>query len=97
MVKLYNTCLGTYLLPDIPEHLTHLPPLPEASNKDLERVAFTHTSVHQLPRRPESLTMDEGEKIEDYEKLEHVGDGILGQLNHGLRIKWLADELQGLL
>lgn len=67
--------LNTLTLPDLPE--IPLPPLPPVANAELLRTALTHTSFHQLPRRV--LDLDPQQPVKDYEKLEHVGDAVLGR------------------
>ncbi|TXT16032.1 hypothetical protein VHUM_00535 [Vanrija humicola] len=71
------------VLPDLPSDLL-LPPLPPIADPHLARLAVTHSSAHQLPRRPTSLEFEADEKVEDYEKLEHVGDSMLGSVVTGL-------------
>ncbi|KAL1413185.1 hypothetical protein Q8F55_000936 [Vanrija albida] len=75
--------LNTMVLPDLPSDLC-LPPLPPIADAHLARLAVTHSSAHQLPRRPTSLEFEADEKVEDYEKLEHVGDSMLGSVVTGL-------------
>lgn len=75
--------LNTMLLPELPSDLV-LPPLPPIADPQLARLAVTHSSAHQLPRRPTSLEFEADEKVEDYEKLEHVGDSMLGSVVTGL-------------
>lgn len=65
--------LSTIELPPLPEDLS-LPPLPELPD-DLAAVAFTHSSYAAKPRRP---TVLEADTSHDWEKLEFIGDGILG-------------------
>lgn len=64
------------VLPPIP-NLT-LPPLPDITNPELERQVFTHSSYHALPRNATAFDVNDGDVILDNEKLEHIGDALLG-------------------
>jgi len=55
-----------------------LPPLPVVSDPDLEKQVFTHQSC--FPRRKWRFEDPEDDPSLDYEKLEHVGDSILGMV-----------------
>ncbi|RSH90998.1 hypothetical protein EHS25_010174 [Saitozyma podzolica] len=68
---------STYALPPLPPTLP-LPPLPPITDPYLRRLAFTHASIHNLPRRSHDLGTNE--VVEDYEKMEHVGDALLGSV-----------------
>lgn len=68
---------GSVTIPRLPS-LT-LPPLPPITNPAIRRMALTHSSSHSGDkRRNRELITDEAEAALDYEKLEHVGDGLLG-------------------
>lgn len=71
-----NTNLVNYRLPPLPD--LGVPPLPEIPDKNLERQVFTHSSFIQRARKAASLETEL--RIEDNEKLEHVGDSILSEL-----------------
>lgn len=53
------------------------PPLPPIKDKALYDVVITHSSFYQAPRT--SMELHPTSMVEDYEKLEHVGDAILGK------------------
>jgi ribonuclease-3 len=55
-----------------------LPPLPIISDPVLEKQVFTHQSC--FPRRKWRFEDPEEDPSLDYEKLEHVGDSILGMV-----------------
>jgi hypothetical protein len=55
-----------------------LPPLPVISDPALEKQVFTHQSC--FPRRKWRFEDPEDDPSLDYEKLEHVGDSILGMV-----------------
>jgi hypothetical protein len=55
-----------------------LPPLPVISDPVLEKQVFTHQSC--FPRRKWRFEDPEEDPSLDYEKLEHVGDSILGMV-----------------
>lgn len=64
--------------------LFDLPPLPRVTDPNLHKLAVTRSSTHGLPRRAYELDIVQGDIVQDYEKLEHVGDGLLGQCGHSL-------------
>ncbi|GMK53750.1 hypothetical protein CspeluHIS016_0103360 [Cutaneotrichosporon spelunceum] len=69
--------LAALTLPPLPDF--NLPPVPPIADATLKLTVFTHSSWHQSTRNAQALSI--GHKLpEDYEKLEHVGDGILGVL-----------------
>ncbi len=70
--------LNVFVLPPLPDSLV-LPPLPEITDPQLAKMAVTHASISQLPRISTTVELESGEVVDDYEKLEHVGDGILGE------------------
>lgn len=70
-----NTLLSQFHLPPLPD--LGVPPLPEIRDKELERQAYTHSSHVKKSRNATSLEVLE--RIEDNEKLEHVGDAILSE------------------
>ncbi|ORY29150.1 ribonuclease III domain-containing protein [Naematelia encephala] len=69
--------LLNFALPPLPSDLP-LPPLPEIKDQELRQQVFTHSSYYAVPRRATSLDVEGGDKLLDNEKLEHVGDGLLG-------------------
>ena len=69
--------LSGWVLPPIPTALIK-PPLPRLS-ADIKRQVFRHPSAHSGPSKPMSIIFDTGEVTQDYEKLEHVGESIIGQ------------------
>lgn len=58
-------------LPDL-----ELPPIPPFTDADIEREVYTHISHLGKKRNAMSLDLEE-DSSSDFEKLEHVGDGIL--------------------
>lgn len=70
-----NPTPGPEKLPPLPRDIK-LPPLPKISDTALEKLAFTHSSYHgrQKDRHGLDLTVEHT----DNEKLEHVGDSLLG-------------------
>ncbi|KAK4685114.1 hypothetical protein P7C73_g5043, partial [Tremellales sp. Uapishka_1] len=73
-----NQSLATFVLPLLPAGA--IPPLPRIGDPDLERTAASHTSLHGANRRGNSLVQTPGQCSANYEKLEHVGDSILGSV-----------------
>ncbi|EJT49011.1 hypothetical protein A1Q1_01922 [Trichosporon asahii var. asahii CBS 2479] len=71
----HNT-LASMILGEIPAF--PLPPLPPITDPVLSRTALTHPSLHQNHRRP--FDLEGADRPEDYEKLEHVGDALLGSV-----------------
>ncbi|EIW67697.1 hypothetical protein TREMEDRAFT_64292 [Tremella mesenterica DSM 1558] len=69
--------LADYHPPPLPNDIP-LPPLPPITDPGLLKLALTHSSAHQLPHRPSEIVLDESRAVDDYEKLEHVGDALLG-------------------
>ena len=61
-------------LPPLPEF--DLPSLPPITDKDLRENTSTHTSVYGIRRDGREFNLNN--KVLDYEKLEHVGDALLG-------------------
>ena len=76
-VRMEPASLNNFILPELP--IFDLPSLPMITDPTLYELAITHSSTHGLPRRAHELEIVEGDLVEDYEKLEHVGDGLLGQ------------------
>lgn len=68
----HNT-LASMALPALPA--LPLPPLPPITDPILARSALTHPSQHQEHRR--AFDIERSDRPEDYEKLEHIGDGLL--------------------
>ncbi|ORX37285.1 hypothetical protein BD324DRAFT_650889 [Kockovaella imperatae] len=68
------TAQGNRPLPPLPEF--PLPPLLQVQDEELKAVATTHTSFYALRRDRHDWSMTQ--RVMDYEKLEHVGDGLLG-------------------
>ncbi|WWC70904.1 uncharacterized protein I206_104856 [Kwoniella pini CBS 10737] len=80
-----NNSLFSFVLPPLPKF--PLPPLPNIKDQHLYRQVITHVSVQQLNRRSVMALAkpdDDHEKAVDYEKLEHVGDGLLESIASGL-------------
>lgn len=73
------TSLLRFTLPPIPD--LPFPPAPRIVDAQLERQVFTHSSLLKKRRQASSLSLDE--PIEDNEKLEHVGDSIIGESRRG--------------
>ncbi|KLT44472.1 ribonuclease III [Cutaneotrichosporon oleaginosum] len=69
--------LAAIALPALPQF--DVPSLPPIADKALRLSATTHSSYHQTPRNAQSLDLDY-QLPEDYEKLEHIGDSVLGTL-----------------
>jgi dsRNA-specific ribonuclease len=70
--------LMQWALPSIPISIA-FPPLPTIQDHALERQVFTHTSYHQMKRNPTSFDVDSTQRTgQDNEKLEHIGDALLG-------------------
>ena len=67
----------------LPESDPPLPPLPPILDPELDTQVFTHSSFHARPRKATSLDLDDGERLLDNEKLEHVGDSLLGRFHPG--------------
>lgn len=65
--------LSSIELPPLPKDM-ELPPLPTIDD-DLAQVVFTHSSLLAKPHRPTAL---DGDITMDWEKLEFIGDGLLG-------------------
>lgn len=62
----------------LPEDLI-LPRLPPITDKKLEAVATTHTSFYRVSKFTFDLDVDKYTEILDYEKLEFIGDKIIGE------------------
>ena len=58
--------------------LDNLPPLPSINDPELLEFAITHSSYHGAVRQANDLDL-EAEPVKDWEKLEFVGDSILGE------------------
>jgi dsRNA-specific ribonuclease len=70
--------LSEWELPNIPI-FNPFPRLPMIEDHALETQVFTHTSYHQIKRRTTSFNIDSNAPTApDNEKLEHVGDAVLG-------------------
>ena len=67
--------LSAYALPAIP-HID-LPPIPQIANPEYYEVVTTHSSLSKGARSSHDLAPKVG--LKDYEKLEHVGDALLGE------------------
>ena len=63
---------------EIPTNFTR-PPLPPILDPDLAVQVFTHSSYYNVKRKTMTECLGMDEEILDNEKLEHVGDGILGE------------------
>lgn len=73
MPNAVNTNLANCRLPPLPD--LGVPPLPLIEDVELERQVFTHSSWVQKARK--ATSMETEERIEDNEKLEHVGDSLI--------------------
>jgi len=71
--------LATFTIAPIPEDM-ELPPLPSIGDRQIETQVFTHSSYYAgQPRRKTTMTPQNTQKVYmDNEKLEHVGDGLIG-------------------
>ncbi|WRT67918.1 uncharacterized protein IL334_004892 [Kwoniella shivajii] len=81
----HNNPLFSYVLPPLPEN--PLPPLPAILDQSLYDQVITHVSIQQLTRRSVMAFAkpEEGyERATDYERLEHVGDGLLESIATGI-------------
>ena len=67
--------LNEFVIPPLPK--IPLPPLPQISDLELRRTAVTHTSYYAVRRNKNDLYPES--RVLDYERLEHIGDAILGQ------------------
>ncbi|KAL7422986.1 hypothetical protein Q5752_002284 [Cryptotrichosporon argae] len=67
--------LSAYAIP--PQPVFPLPPLPPIDSPSLLTTVLTHASMHSAARRAQSFDIDAAPVV-DYEKLEHVGDSLLG-------------------
>ncbi len=76
-------------LPSLPTF--DLPPRLPVTDPELERQVFTHSSYHARPRKATSLDMDDDQLL-DNEKLEHVGDSLLGSYRS---TRWSRLRLMG--
>jgi dsRNA-specific ribonuclease len=84
------TSLLRFTLPPIPD--LPFPPAPRIVNAQLERQVFTHSSLLKKRRQASSLSLEE--PIEDNEKLEHVGDSIIGEARRGIDwggLRWAGE------
>ncbi|WWC62738.1 uncharacterized protein I303_105335 [Kwoniella dejecticola CBS 10117] len=80
-----NNPLFAFVLPPLPR--LKLPRLPNIQDKGLFKQVTTHVSVQQLNRRGVmALAKPDEDLVQavDYEKLEHVGDGLLESIASGL-------------
>ena len=73
-----SASLSSLILPLLPSFT--IPDLPKITDPELERQVFTHSSYYARPRKPTSLDLDDEDPILDNEKLEHVGDALLGMM-----------------
>ena len=69
----------TYSMPPLPSNLI-LPPLPPIPVKKFRDIALTHTSVYGVTKETFDLDTAKYTLINDYEKLEFLGDKILSEL-----------------
>jgi hypothetical protein len=74
--------LSAFVPPPLPEALP-LPPLPQIHDRILYERAITHTSVLQVAKNTHDLDVEHYAEINDYEKLEYVGDRILSEWQQG--------------
>ena len=70
--------LFSFPLPPLPEDLP-LPPLPVIHDKILYQRATTHTSLYAVARITHDLDTANYVQINDYEKMEYMGDRLLGK------------------
>jgi dsRNA-specific ribonuclease len=75
--------LNAFVLPPLPDSLP-LPALPPISDPVLRDRAFTHTSLYSVARITHDLETSNYPEIQDYEKLEYIGDTIIGEPSVGL-------------
>ncbi|WVQ96480.1 hypothetical protein IAU59_003585 [Kwoniella sp. CBS 9459] len=69
--------LNSFVAPRLPK--LDLPPLPPITDRKLRETVFTHVSSRVLPKRfATTMFLTDGQAGNDYEKLEHVGDALLG-------------------
>ncbi|OCF37194.1 hypothetical protein I316_01101 [Kwoniella heveanensis BCC8398] len=69
--------LNTFVAPRLPK--LNLPPLPPITDRKLRETVFTHISSRVLPKSfGSTMFLTDGQAGTDYEKLEHVGDALLG-------------------
>ena len=80
-----NNKLSAFVPPSLPETL-HLPPLPPIHDHILRERATTQTSHLQVPKNTHDLDVENYVDINDYEKLEYVGDRILSEWQHTLQV-----------
>ncbi|WWC88522.1 uncharacterized protein L201_003433 [Kwoniella dendrophila CBS 6074] len=82
-----NNPLFSFILPPLPRFKLPQPPLPYIKDKELFEQVITHVSIKQLTRRSVmalAKPTEEHEKANDYERLEHVGDGLLESIATGI-------------
>ena len=80
-----NNKLSAFVPPSLPMTL-YLPPLPPIHDHTLRERATTHTSHLQVPKNTHDLDVENYVDINDYEKLEYVGDRILSEWHHTLQV-----------
>lgn len=77
-----DTSLANAKLAPLPDELLNaLPRPPTIYCRRLAQLAFTHKGYNNAPRRGITLSFtEEDEGQQDNEKLEHVGDALIGEL-----------------
>ena len=67
--------------PAVPIPPFELPPLPVIQNPKYANLVFTHSSMIPHLRNASSFDLVDGDADLDNEKLEHIGDALIGQLS----------------
>lgn len=80
--KTYGNKIYQFAMPPLPEDFA-LPPLPTIPVKRLRDIALTHTSFYGITKETHDLDTERYLQINDYEKLEFLGDKILSKLTCG--------------
>ncbi len=75
-----NASAQPFVFPPLPNEVLPSSPelLPKIDDPEIARQITTHSSFHGNARRATILETKGEETKQDYEKLEHVGDGLLG-------------------
>lgn len=67
--------LSPFNLLALPANMVY-PPLPPINDERIYKMVTTHSSLYMDKKN--SMNLDPKTMVEDYEKLEHVGDALLG-------------------